>query len=240
VKVLLVDDDADLADAVAVALRFHWPDSAVLTARDGDHALELLRTGAPDVVLLDVVMPGRSGFAVLDAIRRVSDVPVLLMTGLTGATDEVRGLELGADDYVTKPFHHLTLLARIKAVLRRARGDEAATLSVGGLTIEQDTATVRLHEREVRLAPRELRLLVHLSRSPGRVVAREALLEAVWPSNWGASVNDLKVLVGRLRARLAPLGADAAGAIENVRGRGYRLNVVAAGDAPATGPGPTP
>src|SRR5205823_6563604 len=121
VKVLVIDDDPDIVDAVTVAVQFHWRDVTVLTANRGELGLELFYQHDPDVVLLDVNMPGKSGFEVLQEIRRVSDVPLLMLTGRASEVDQVRGLNLGADDYVLKPSAALTLLARISSVLRRAK-----------------------------------------------------------------------------------------------------------------------
>ena len=118
-KVLVVDDDAHIRDAVTVGLQLHWPDGMVIAAANGEAGLNAFYTHEPDVVLLDVTMPRQNGFEVLRAIRHVSTVPVIMLTALGEAADQVRGLELGADDYVVKPFSHLALLARMRAVLRR-------------------------------------------------------------------------------------------------------------------------
>src|SRR5262245_60441842 len=120
-RILVAEDDPLLLDAVSAGLEYQWPDGTVLRAIDGESGLQVFYDHDPDVVLLDVALPELSGFEVLRQIRRVSDVPVLLLSGRTAEMDQVRGFELGADDYVVKPFGHLALLARIKAVLRRAR-----------------------------------------------------------------------------------------------------------------------
>src|SRR5713226_5949366 len=118
-KILVVDDDPQILDAVTVGFQLQWQDCTVLPATDGDKGLEAFYEHEPDVVVLDVAMPGKNGFEVLQEIRRVSDVPVIMLTARSEEIDRVRGLELGADDYVVKPFSHLALLARVKAVLRR-------------------------------------------------------------------------------------------------------------------------
>ncbi|HZQ99945.1 MAG TPA: response regulator transcription factor [Chloroflexota bacterium] len=225
-KILIVDDDPDIVDAVAVALQFHWQDVTILTAYGGEQGAELFYQHNPDLVLLDVAMPGRSGFDVLRELRRVSDVPVIMLTGRSDETDIVRGLDVGADDYITKPFSHLTLLARIKAVLRRAHvgspGRTASDFVAGELAVNFESQEVRLRGEPVQLTPAEYRLLYHLVRNAGRLLPHQVLLERVWGAEWGATTNNLKALVSRLRSKLGPSesGADF---IENERGLGYRF-----------------
>ncbi len=119
-KILVIDDDPRIREALEVGIQLQWQDAEVLTATDGEAGLELFFSQQPDVILLDVAMPRMNGFEVLHAIRRVSDVPVIMLTARADDVDQVRGLELGADDYIAKPFSHLALMARIRAVLRRA------------------------------------------------------------------------------------------------------------------------
>jgi DNA-binding response OmpR family regulator len=223
-KVLIVDDDAEVVDAVGVALQFHWPDVLVLSATGADQGAELFYQHDPDLVLLDVSMPGRNGFELLREIRRVSDAPVLMLTGRADETDVVRGLDLGADDYLTKPFSHLELLARIKAVTRRTRlaapGRAAPDFAAGDLAVGFEAQEVRLRGAAVALTPAEYRLLYHLVRNAGRVLPHQVLLERVWGAEWGATTNNLKALVSRLRAKLE---VDGQRFIENERGLGYRF-----------------
>src|SRR5579884_1618438 len=145
-KILIVDDDHDVVDSVAIAVEFHWHGVTLLRAADGDAGAELFHEADPDLVLLDVGMPGRNGFELLREIRQVSDVPVILMTARRDETDVVRGLDLGADDYVTKPFSHLELLARIKAALRRASlsspGRTVSDFVAGGLSVNFESQEV--------------------------------------------------------------------------------------------------
>src|ERR687886_1285574 len=126
-KILVVDDDPRLREALEVGLQLQWEDTQVIGAGDGEAGLEAFFEVNPDLVLLDVNMPGKTGFEVVKEIRRVSDVPVIMLTARAEDTDQVRGLELGADDYVAKPFSHLALVARIKAVLRRGPPPQPAT-----------------------------------------------------------------------------------------------------------------
>jgi DNA-binding response OmpR family regulator len=227
-KILLVDDEADVVDALTVAARFHWRDVTVIPAYSGDQALALFYQHEPDVVVLDVSMPGMNGFDVLAQIRRTSDVAVLLLTGRVSEADQVRGLELGADQYVVKPFSHLVLLARIRSMMRRARAAPPARalpdFTAGSLTIDFELRQVHLAGRVVELAPAEYRLLYHLARNPGHFLSHEALLERIWHGEWGASNNNLKALVSRLRGKVEPNAASTR-YIENQRGVGYRLVV---------------
>jgi DNA-binding response OmpR family regulator len=225
VRILLVDDDPDIVDALSVCIRFQRRDAHVLGADNGQQALELFYDHPPDMVVLDVTMPRLNGFEVLARIRRVSEVPVLLLTGRAAEEDQVHGLEMGADEYVTKPFSHLVLLARIHALLRRARSAApdltVADFSIGPLAIDAERRRVRLDGRPVELTPAEYRLLYHLARNPGHVLGRDALLALVWGDAAAVSSTNLKALVSRLRAKIEPDGSPTL--IENVRGMGYRL-----------------
>jgi two-component system, OmpR family, response regulator VicR len=225
-KVLIVDDCVETVEGLAALLEFQWPGVQLLTASTGDEGARLVYARDPDLVLLDVGLPGRSGFEVLRDIRRVCDVPVILLTGRKEEIDVVRGLELGADAYVSKPFSNLELLARIRVVLRRAgmRGGTnwaAADFRAGALTVAFQTRDVRLRGESLFLTPAEFRLLHELVRNAGRLVSREWLVERVWGDAGGATDNNLKALVSRLRLKLGTAGD--AGLIDNERGVGYRF-----------------
>jgi len=224
VKVLVVDDEVDLVDAIAVALRFQWDDATVISAHRGDRGVELFYEHEPDLVLLDVNLPGLNGFDVLREIRRVSDVPILMLTARTRDTDVVRSLELGADDHIAKPFSHIELLARVRAVLRRAgqaMRPTGASLAVGGLVVGERDNEVVVGGRRIRLTPAEYRLLVTLVRNAGRVVTHKTLIERVWGPDALVSTNNLKSLVGRLRAKIEV--SPNTPIIESERGMGYRV-----------------
>jgi two-component system KDP operon response regulator KdpE len=224
VKVLVVDDEVDLVDAIGVALRFQWDDATLISAHRGDQGVELFYEHEPDLVLLDVNMPGMNGFDVLREIRRVSDVPILMLTARTRDTDVVRSLELGADDHIAKPFSHIELLARIRAVLRRtgqATRPNGASVVLGDLVVGDRDNEVVVGGRRVRLTPAEHKLLVTLARNAGRVVTHETLIERVWGPDALVSTNNLKSLVGRLRAKIEI--SSNAPIIESERGTGYRV-----------------
>jgi two-component system KDP operon response regulator KdpE len=225
-KILVVDDDPHILDAVTVGFQLHWQDCEVLAETDGERGLALFYAHDPDVVVLDVNLPGRSGFEVLREIRRVSDVPVIMLTARGEETDQVRGLELGADDYITKPFGHLALLARVRAVLRRAQLPAPAQalpdFVAGDLAISFQSHRVTLKGAPVKLTPVEYKLLYHLVRNAGRLMPHEALLNRVWGPEHGATTDYLKVYISRLRAKLEPT-PDSPRYIETERGLGYRF-----------------
>lgn len=224
-KVLVVDDDLHILDALTVGLGLQWPDSTVIAARDGEEGLEAFFEHEPDVVVLDVSMPRKNGFEVLREIRRVSDVPVLMLTARGEEADQVRALELGADDYIVKPFGHLVLVARIKAVLRRADLtaplDAVPDFEAGELAINFQSHRVTLRGEPIKLTPVEYRLLYHLVRNVGRLMPHQALLDRVWGEDYAATTDHLKVFISRLRAKLEP--SDGPSFIETERGLGYRF-----------------
>lgn len=224
-KILVVDDDPQILDALTVGFQLQWQDSAIVTASDGESGIQRFYDDDPDVVVLDVTMPEKNGFEVLREIRRVSDVPVIMLTAHGDDVDQVRGLELGADDYVIKPFSHLTLLARIKAVLRRAElpppVQAMPDFVAGDLTINFQNHEVSVHEKSIKLTPVEYKLLYHLVRNAGRVMPYQALLDRVWGEDYGATTDHLKVFISRLRSKIETNGGSYH--IETERGVGYRF-----------------
>jgi len=224
-KLLVVDDDPQLRDAIEVGVQLQWQDAHVVTAADGEAGLDLFFSEEPDIVLLDVTMPRMNGFAVLRAIRQVSDVPVILRTARDDDVDQVRGLELGADDYVAKPFSHLALMARIKAAMRRAElpppVQALPDFEAGDLAIHFQNQEVTVAGEQVKLTPIEYKLLYHLVRNAGHVLPHQALLDRVWGGDYDAGPEYLKVFVSRLRSKLRRPGEPEF--IETERGRGYRF-----------------
>ncbi|HEY7332549.1 MAG TPA: response regulator transcription factor [Candidatus Limnocylindria bacterium] len=225
-RLLLVDDDPDVVESVRLALQLQWRDIDVLAAGTGGGALHLVETEKPDLVLLDVGLPDTDGYAVLTQIRRFSDTPVIMLTARDEPMDRVRGLELGADDYVAKPFDHLELFARIRAVLRRldvgAPADRRAPFRHGELEIDFAAHEARLRGERLELTPTEFRLLAVLARNAGWVVPRERLLAQVWGREYRDEEGYLRVYIRRLRAKL---GDDARRPrfIRTERGLGYRF-----------------
>jgi DNA-binding response OmpR family regulator len=223
-KVLIVDDEPDVRALVASALGYAHTDLEVVEAGDGEEGLELARSSAPDIVVLDLMMPLKDGFSVLQEIRRESNVPIIVLTARGLEHDKIRGLELGADDYMVKPFSPRELVARIQAVIRRTAQAAAkpGLIERGDLRIDLAARKVQRGAEEIRLTPIEFNLLVELASRAGEAVSHEALLTKVWGPEYRTEGHYLKVYVGRLRDKLE---ADPASPrlIETVRGVGYRL-----------------
>jgi len=226
-KLLLADDDLALAEVIAFALR--RAGFLVVTAADGAQALKRCEDEAPDLVLLDVQMPGMSGLEVCRALRARSDVPIILLTVLAGDDNVVEGFRLGADDYVTKPFSPRQLVARIEALLRRKRGVVAqGQLRAGGLTLDPSQHIAITDRGPLRLTRLEFRLLHYLLVNQGQVVPTEAIVSHVWGYRDGDR-GLLKQLVFRLRQKIAGDGEPGC-TIDTVPGIGYtipRQNVTA-------------
>jgi DNA-binding response OmpR family regulator len=224
-KILVVDDEEHLLEVLTVSFQLQWQGVTVLAARDGVEGLRLFCEHDPDLVVLDLAMPGADGFAVLKEIRRVSDVPVIMLTALGEETDHVRGLELGADDYLVKPFSTLALMAHIKAVLRRAELDAPAKalpdFVAGDVAVNFQTREVKVRGEPVRLTPVEHKVLYHLVRNAGRLMPHRALLDRVWGGEHGIGDHHLRVFISRLRAKLECEGGPTY--IETERGLGYRF-----------------
>jgi DNA-binding response OmpR family regulator len=221
-KVLIADDDADLRDLIAFALT--QAGYLVLKSADGAAALAAFAAEAPDLVILDVNMPQASGFQVCAAIRERSAVPVMMLTVRGEEEDLVRALELGADDYLTKPFSPRTLIARIKALLRRAGMESSAPLAAGRIALDLEEHTVRVGGAEpVRLTKLELRLLQMLLAHAGHAVNSDRLLLQVWGHRSGGDRQLLKQLVHRLRQKIEH--DPSAPALLRTAASGYKLVV---------------
>lgn len=221
-KVLVADDDADLRDLIAFSLA--QAGYLVIKASDGPAALRRFEEELPDIALLDINMPGLSGFQVCEAIRARSRVPVMMLTVRGEEEDLVRALGLGADDYLTKPFSPRTLLARIKALLRRAGMESTAPLAAGRLSLDIEEHTVRIGAAEpVRLTKLELRLLQMLLANAGHAVNSERLLTQVWGHRSDGDRQLLKQLVHRLRQKIEV--DPAAPALLRTAAAGYKLVV---------------
>src|SRR5919109_3015082 len=220
-RVLVVDDEADIRGLVRELLRRAGHD--VIEATDGESGLKLFYAERPDLVVLDVSMPGLDGWQVLERIRELSDVPVLMLTARAGELEKVRGLRAGADDYVTKPFARQELLARVDANLRRARVAREAPDAYADdfVTIDFAQRAVRAAGREVSLTPLEFRLLAAFVRHRNQVLSHEQLLELAWGDARAPEREQVKLYVGYLRRKLGA-GVGEESPIETVRGFGYR------------------
>jgi len=223
-KILIVDDEPDVRTLVRSALEYSREDLEPIEAADGEEALRVIGSAQPDLVVLDLSMPRHDGFAVLEQIRAQSDLPVIVLTARGLEQDKIRGLQLGADDYMTKPFSPRELVARIETVLRRTRPSarRRGSLQLGDLRIDMGARRVFVSEREVHLTPTEFNLLAELAAHAGEAMTHDALLERVWGPEYRSETHYLKVYVGRLRDKIE---ADAAEPrrILTVRGIGYRF-----------------
>jgi two-component system KDP operon response regulator KdpE len=221
VKVLLVDDDATLRRTLGIGLRA--ADHEVLIAADGRTALQALREDHPDIVVLDLGLPDVSGMEVLRKLRAWSTVPVVVLSARAESSEKVEALDLGADDYVTKPFGMEELLARVRAAARRA-GSDLPVLEAGDLVIDLPARRVTKAGEVVRLTPTEWGLLETLVRTPGRLVSQQDLLHEVWGPTYGRETNYLRVYVGGLRKKLED-DPSAPRHLITEPGMGYRFEV---------------
>jgi two-component system OmpR family response regulator len=218
-RVLVVDDDPEIRELLVAALGFSG--FAVVAAADAPGALTEVAACRPDIVVLDVGLPGQDGFALVRTLReRGLEIPVLFLSARDEVMDKVRGLSLGGDDYVTKPFSVTELVARLRAVLRRARGEaESAVVLVGDLLFDDTAHVVRRGSRTIDLSPTEYRLLRHLIRHRGRVLSKTQLLDQVW----GYAAGDGNVVERFVSSLRQKLDADGPPLLHTVRGFGYVL-----------------
>ncbi|HEX2923082.1 MAG TPA: response regulator transcription factor [Chloroflexota bacterium] len=225
-KILVVDDAPEVLEAVTVSFNLQWRETEVVGASDGESALRMIEEDHPDLVLLDIAMPGMDGYETLRQTREFSDVPVIMLTARDGVLDKVKGLELGADDYVTKPFDHLELLARVKAVLRRLDMPQpisrAPSFVCGDVSVDFTARQVRLRGDVLSLTPIEYKLIYHLVRNAGRVLPHKTLLAKVWGREYTGEMDYLRVYIRRLRRKLEA-DPDQPEYILTERGVGYRF-----------------
>ncbi len=215
-RLLVVEDEARLAHALRRGLVADG--FTVEVAGDGASGLDLARHGDFDVVVLDVMLPRLSGYEVLRRLRAEENwVPVLMLSAKDGEHDQADGLDIGADDYLTKPFSYVVLLARLRALLRRAPQSRPSVLAVGDVLLDPATRQVTVDDVPVALTPREFGLLEYFMRRPGLVVTKTEILDHVWDANADVNPNAVEVYVGYLRRKLGR------GLVETVRGAGYRL-----------------
>ncbi len=223
-KVLVVDDEPEVSDIVSLAFSFHRPDYEVVRANNGWEALRKAEREKPDIIILDVAMPGLSGFDVTQKLRTTSNVPIIMLTAKGLEDDKVEGLELGADDYIVKPFGPKELMARVDAVMRRSRAAVPATdqneFTFNALQVDFGQRKVTLEGAEIDLTPTEYSVLFHLVSNFGRVLSQEELLAKVWGPEYRDEVQYLKVYVRRLREKLND-NPENPKFIRTLRGVGY-------------------
>lgn len=228
-KILIVDDDSNIAELISLYLNKELFETA--TASDGDEALSVFKTFHPDLVILDIMLPGRDGYDVLREIRKISNTPVIMLSAKGETFDKVLGLELGADDYMIKPFENKELVARVKAVLRRTAGSPTAPISPAedtqsvsypGLIVNLSNYSVVYNGHAVDMPPKEIELLYFLASQPNRVFTREQLLDHIWGYDYVGDTRTVDVHIKRLREKLK--GNDQ-WSIDTVWGIGYKFGI---------------
>ena len=201
-KVLVIEDDKEIVDAISLAFQIRWPEAKVVSTRLGQKGVELVESEQPDIVILDLGLSDITGFEVLRQIRRFSAVPTIILTVRTEEADVVKGLEWGADDYITKPFRQLELLARVRSMIRRHMPSEGGMLTFGLLRLDANTGQLCVGGKEVALTVTENHILGYLMKNAGRVVTHSNLAEAVWGDDYPGATDSLKVHIRRLREKV--------------------------------------
>jgi len=224
-KALVIDDDRGIVEVVSICFQLRWSGASVISASDGAKGLELIEAENPDVVILDIGLPDMDGFQVLREIRRFSQVPVIMLTVRGEDTDVARGLELGADDYITKPFSHVELMARVHAVLRRTRGavtTEEKPFVSGKLSVNFATNEITVGGKPVKLTSIESKLLYHLIKNEGRLLPHDNLLQKVWGETYTDARDLLRVHIKHLRQKLGD-SIESPKIIVTEHGMGYKF-----------------
>ena len=232
-KVLIVDDDPNIVEVLR--LYFDKDGFAVISCLTGDNALETFMVTSPDIVVLDLMLPGKDGYDICREIRKISEIPIIMLTARTDILDKVVGLELGADDYMEKPFEPKELLARVKAIFRRVdKRDEPDTLlqekntelvQYQNLTVDKARYVVLVEDKEVEMPPKELELLFFLASNPNRVFTREQILENVWGYDFYGESRTVDVHVKRIREKVENTSSPVNWQIKTVWGVGYKFEV---------------
>ena len=212
-KVLVIDDDPDIVEVVSLTFEMRWPSSTILSALNGDTGVEMVDTESPSLVILDVGLPDMDGYSVCQEIRRFSDVPIIMLTVRDKEADIVKGLQVGADDYVAKPFRPIEFMARVQSVLRRSQaspyaGGEEKPFLHNRLLVDFTRHEVFLDGRQIKLTPTEYQLLYHLTKNAGKVMTHRTLLGRVWGREYLDETNYLKVHIKHLRQKLEDDPAD--------------------------------
>tara|TARA_R110001583_G_scaffold135504_2_gene287306 strand:+ start:527 stop:1210 length:684 start_codon:yes stop_codon:yes gene_type:complete len=223
-RLLLVEDEQKIADFICEGLSAK--DFVVTHCADGHEGYEVGSNNIFDIIILDIMLPGRDGLDILSSLRKAGiDTPVILLTARNELGDRVQGLEMGADDYLAKPFYVEELYARIQALLRRNGGTQQNTIQVGTLQLDCINRSLKCQDQSVELTRREFSLLEYLMRSPNKVLTRGQILEHVWGFDFDPCTNVVDVCIKRIRRKIASLenAGKMIGAIESVRGTGYRL-----------------
>ncbi len=225
-KVLVIEDDPGIVEVVSLCFQLRWSGTTLLSAATGAKGVELVEAESPDVLILDIGLPDMDGYQVLREVRRFSDVPVIMLTVRGEDTSVARGLELGADDYITKPFSHIELIARVQAVLRRAQGVSVSEgerpFTAGKLSVDFGRNEVFVSGTPVKLTSTERKLLYYLVRNEGRVLSHETLLAKVWGDTYMDARDLLRVHIQHIRQKLQD-NAESPNIIVTEHGLGYKF-----------------
>jgi DNA-binding response OmpR family regulator len=226
-KILLIEDSPEIVKGVTLTFKLRWQDATVIAFDEGAKGIQAIESESPDIVILDINLPDMTGFEVLERIRSFSDVPIIVLTIRDDEVDELRGLEMGADDYIVKPFSPVNLLTRVKVVLRRAgvrrEEKELPPLAIGNIAINFSRKEVFVGDRRVHLTPNESKILYYLARNGGKLVTQEEIKQQLWGSEAEYIDNSgLKRYIYQLRIKLGD-NAESPQIILNERGIGYRL-----------------
>lgn len=219
-KILIAEDEADIRNILKLYLESEGLE--VVQAQDGEQALRMAQQEMPDLILLDVMMPNMDGFAVAQALRQYSQVPILILSARSQDADKILGLNLGADDYIAKPFNALEVVARVKAHLRRSQQGAASVINVNGLSLNAETCTVTKEGTLLALTPTEYKLLSVFMRSPGRIFTKVQLSEAVNGEYFESDENTIMVHISKLRDKIEDNPRKPARLV-TIRGLGYRF-----------------
>jgi DNA-binding response OmpR family regulator len=225
-KVLVVDDSSEIVEVVSLCFKMRWSGTQLVSADNGKSGLEMVETENPDLVILDVGLPDMDGFEMLREIRRFSQVPVIMLTVRGEDVDVARGLELGADDYITKPFSHVELMARVQAVMRRVQGRVVGNgqepFASGKLWVDFASGEVKVDGIPVKLTATEYKLLSQLIKNEGRLLSHETLLSRVWGDDYRESRDLLRVHIQHLRQKLGD-NVEVPAIITTEHGMGYKF-----------------
>lgn len=225
-KVLIIEDSPEIVGAVQLCFQFGWPGTELFATALGKEGVEMAETKSPDVIIVDLGLPDIDGFNVVKEVRSFSDTPILIVTARDDEMSKVKGLELGADDYIVKPFSPMELLARVRAILRRTNmpqlRDSQKALICGDLCIDFAGREVTKNGKSLQLTPTEWRMLLELVRNEGKVLSYDTLLTRVWGDEYSGAIDYVKKYVYRLRQKLGD-NLDSPNMIVSARGMGYKF-----------------
>jgi DNA-binding response OmpR family regulator len=225
-KIIIIDDDEEIINVISLTLRVGWPDAEIMSARLGRHGLELVEAWLPDLVVLDLGLPDISGFEVLKSIRLFSDVPVVILTVSDQEYDVVQGLEMGANDYIKKPFRQMELLARLKAASKVLHSPEKLDecIKIGLYNFYPSLRKLKKDGRQINLTPTESTILLQLARNRGKTVTHESIAQKLWEGDYPGSIEAIRVYIGHLRKKIEAESNDPFIIMTNP-GTGYYLSL---------------